>query len=229
MSHYLPDYPNRSVARQVTVKQLVGMRAGLGGDIFGTPASGKKSDLRRLSDFLPLFANEPLAFTPGSKTQYCNACFVVLGLIIESVSGQSYYDYVQTHIYDPAGMANTSHIRSDALPASAAIGYTRGDDGTQPLAPNTSDLPGIGSSAGGGYSTAGDLMKFLAALRAKQIPGGPAADGVGIAGGAPGMNGVMAGGLGSAYDLVVLANMDPPAAERIARMMRELLDGPMPM
>lgn len=225
LARYVPDYPNRAVAARVTVRQLLDMTAGLGGNIFGTPASGKRSDIRGLSDFLPLFANEPLAFAPGSKRQYCNACFVVLGVIVERVSGQDYYDYVRDHIYVPAGLTHTAHYRSDALPAGVAIGYTRGDDAAPvhaQLQPNTATLPGIGSSAGGGYSTVNDLLQFVAALRSGRVPAGPPA-GLGVAGGAPGINAILEGALPGGYDLAVMANMDPPTAEQIGRFVRELL------
>jgi hypothetical protein len=87
---------------------------------------------------------------------------------------------------------------------------------------NYETLPGRGSSAGGGYSTAADLLAFVRALREHRIPGGGPA-GIGIAGGAPGINGVVEGDLPGGYDVVVLANLDPPAAERVGRMIREWL------
>ncbi|HEX6560139.1 MAG TPA: serine hydrolase domain-containing protein [Longimicrobiales bacterium] len=225
IAQYLPDYPNPDVARKVTIRQLLDMQAGLGGDIFGVPAAGRRHDIRKLADFLPLFADQRLRFEPGSRRQYCNACFVVLGLVIERVSGQSYYDYVRDHIYAPAGLTHTAHYRADALPPFVAIGYTRGDEAAPagaPLLPNTELLPGIGSSAGGGYSTAADLLQFLAALRAQQVPNGPL-PGIGIAGGAGGINAVLEGELPGGYDVAVMTNLDPPAAERVGRFIRELL------
>jgi hypothetical protein len=80
-------------------------------------------------------------------------------------------------------------------------------------------LPGRGSSAGGGYSTAHDLLRLLNALRAGKIPSGPPA-GVGIAGGAPGLNAAVEGDLPGGYDVIVLTNLDPPAAEKVARIVR---------
>ena len=89
----------------------------------------------------------------------------------------------------------------------------------RPSTPTPTCCPGRGSSAGGGYSTAADLLRFLQALRENRIAaGGPS--GLGIAGGAPGINAVLEGDLPGGYDLVVLANLDPPAAERVARMVR---------
>jgi CubicO group peptidase (beta-lactamase class C family) len=216
-----PDYPNPGVARRVTIRQLLQHRSGIGGNIFTAPAGGKRSDVRTLQDYLLLFVNEPLAFEPGSRMQYSNAGYVVLGLLVERLSGESYYDYVRRHIYEPAGMTRTAAWPVDSLPTNTALGYTtESDTGTTTTwHPNSDLLPGRGSSAGGGYSTAHDLLRFLAALRAGRIPAGPPS-GLGIAGGAPGLNAVVEGDLPGGYDLIVLANLDPPAAERIAQMVR---------
>ena len=225
LAKYWPDYPNNEVARRVTIRQLLRMSSGIGGNIFAAPSGGKRNDIRRLQDYLPLFVNEPLQFEPGTKQSYSNAGYVVLGLLVERLSGEDYYSYVRKHIYEPAGMTRTGAFAVDSLPPNTAIGYTRGDEDAPPSAPvhpNTQDLPGRGSSAGGGYSTAGDLLKFVKALREQRIPSGPPA-GVGIAGGSGGMNAVLEGDLPGGYDLVVLANLDPPAAERVSRMTRQWL------
>lgn len=222
---YWPDYPNREVARKITIRQLVRHTSGIGGNIFAPPANGKRNDIRSLEDFLPLFVTEPLQFEPGSSNAYSNAGYVVLGLLIERLSGQDYYAYVRQHILDPAGMTHTGSFFVDSLPPNTTIGYTRGDENAPPNTPlrrNTQDLPGRGSSAGGGYSTAQDLLKFLQALRDHRIPNGLPA-GLGIAGGSGGINAVVEGGLPGGYDLVVLTNLDPPAAMRVAGMVRSWL------
>lgn len=235
LSTYWPDYPNKEVARRITIRQLMRHTSGIGGNIFGLPAGGKRSDIRTLKDYLPLFVNEPLAFEPGTRNAYSNAGYVVLGLLIERLSGDDYYSYVREHIFKPAGMTRTASFSVDSLPPNTAIGYTRGREdapATAPLRPNVSDLPGRGSSAGGGYSTAQDLVRFVQALRENRIPNG-LQPGLGIAGGSGGINAVVEGALPGGYDLVVLTNLDPPAAERVARMTREWLgahdpDGPGP-
>ena len=222
LARYWPDFPNADVARRVTIRELLQHRSGIGGNIFGEPPGGSRASIRRLADFLPLFVAEPLQFEPGSRQQYSNAGYVVLGLLVERLSGEDYYDYVRRHIYQPAGMRRTGHYAVDSLSPNTAIGYTRGGEDAPARAPlrrNTDLLPGRGSSAGGGYSTAGDLLRFLAALRANRIlAGGPA--GLGVAGGAPGLNAAVEGDLPGGYDLIVLANFDPPAAERVARLVR---------
>jgi CubicO group peptidase (beta-lactamase class C family) len=214
LARYWPDYPNPPV-RRVTIRQLLEHRSGIGGNIFAAPAGGKRSDIRKLADFLPLFVNEPMQFEPGSQQRYSNAGFVVLGLLIERLSGESYYDYVRHHIYDIAWMTRTAHWAVDSLPTNTAIGYTANGR-------NSDLLPGRGSSAGGGYSTAHDLLRLLNALRDNKIPGGQGL-GFGIAGGAPGINAVVESALPGGYDVIVLANLDPPAAERMGRALRERL------
>jgi D-alanyl-D-alanine carboxypeptidase len=140
---YLPDYPNPEVARRVTLRQLMEHRAGLGGNVFGVPAGGSRMDLRHNRDFLPLFVAEPLQFEPGSRNQYCNACYVVLGLVVERVSGEDYYDYIRRNVYAPAGLASTDHSALDSLPASTALGYTMGEN--RPCAATTHCSPAGGA------------------------------------------------------------------------------------
>jgi CubicO group peptidase (beta-lactamase class C family) len=222
LAKYWPDYPNPDVANQVTPRQLLEFRSGIGGNIFGAPQGGTRHDIRSNGDYLQLFVHEPLQFQPGSRQEYSNAGYIVLGLLIERLSGENYYDYVDQHIYRPASMTHSAAYASDSLPPNAAIGYTRGGEdapSTAPLRRNTALLPGRGSAAGGGYSTAPDLARFLLALREGKIPGAPP-PGLGVAGGAPGVNAVLEGGLGGGYDLIVLTNLDPPAAMRVARLVR---------
>jgi D-alanyl-D-alanine carboxypeptidase len=222
---YWPDYPNKAVAQKITIRQLMRHTSGIGGNIFDSPAGGTRHDVRNLKNYLALFVNEPPQFEPGTRNAYSNAGYVVLGLLIERLSGQDYYAYVRDRILEPANMTRTGSFFVDSLPLNTAIGYTTGSENAPPGAPlhaNTQELPGRGSSAGGGYSTAQDLLKFLKALRENRIPNGPPA-GLGIAGGSGGINGVVEGDLPGGYDLVVLANLDPPAAERVARITREWL------
>jgi CubicO group peptidase (beta-lactamase class C family) len=222
LGKYWPDYPNQEVARKVTIRQLLRHTSGIGGNIFDPPAGGKRNDIRSLKDYLPLFVNAPMQFEPGTRNAYSNAGYVVLGLLVERLSGEDYYGYVREHIFDPAGMTRTGSFAVDSLPPNTAIGYTKGDQDAPvdaPVHPNARELPGRGSSAGGGYSTAQDLIKFLKALRERRIAHGPPA-GLGVAGGSGGINAVVEGELPGGYDLIVLSNLDPPAAERVSQMVR---------
>ena len=218
-----PDYPNPDVARRVTIRQMLAHRSGISGNIFGAPAGKTRHDVRHNNDYLPLVVNEPLAFEPGTRQQYSNAGFVLLGALVERLSGKDYYEYVRDNIYAPARMTRTGAYPVDALPPKTAIGYT-GTPGARER--NAASLPGRGSAAGGGYSTPHDLMRFLQALRDGKIASGPPAGSVGIAGGAPGLNAIMEGDLAGGYDLIVMANMDPPAANQVGRAIRSWLGSP---
>jgi D-alanyl-D-alanine carboxypeptidase len=213
-----PDYPNREVARAVTIRELLEHRSGIRGNIFQ-----RFSTLRSNSDYLPLFVNEPLHFAPGTREEYSNAGYVVLGEIVARASGESYYEYVRRHVFEPAAMGSSGYFARDSLPPFAAIGYTRqragGGDAsrTAPLARAESIQPSRGSAAGGAYSSARDLLKFTLANRAGTLGLPVDLRRAIVAGGSPGSNGVVAEGLPGGYDLIVLENLDPPAADAIVQ------------
>ena len=247
----LPDYPNKEAARKITIHQLLTHTSGLG-DIFGPEFRQKKDSLREIKDYLQLFVNKPLRFEPGTDFSYSNGGFIVLGLVIEKVSGQNYYDYVQKHVYDVAGMKASGSFPKDEKVPNLAVGYTRrGEDGK--LVNNWDTLPWRGMSAGGGDSTVGDLLRFAEALRSHKLLNaqltetviigkrqpGPNANRkyaygfeehfvsghrvVGHGGGAPGMNGMLDVLMDNGYTVVVLANLDPPAAQNVASYISERL------
>jgi CubicO group peptidase (beta-lactamase class C family) len=173
--------------------------------------------------------------------------------VIEAVTGRSYYDYVHEHIYEPAGMSGTGSVPEDQMVPDRSIGYMDPSGGTD-WRPNTRTLPYRGTSAGGGYSTVEDFARFADALLNHELLSpdstellitgkeeiGPGigyaygfedhrdADGngwVGHGGGAPGMNGDLRIYPTSGYVVVVLANLDPPVAQRVA----DYLDARLPL
>ena len=221
-----PDYPNHDLAARVTIRELLSHSGGAG-DIFTPEYEAHRLEVRTLADYVRLFGNRPVAFEPGTRMEYSNYGYILLGRIIELVSGESYQGYVHKHIYAPAGM-----LRTDSRPESdhvegRAVGYTHGAGG---LVPNSEALPWSGTSAGGGYSTVHDLFLFAQALQAGTLldarllkeatsasklradyglgfyilPDG----GYGHGGGAPGINGEMHILPHSGYVLVALANRD---------------------
>jgi D-alanyl-D-alanine carboxypeptidase len=215
---YLPDYPNTIAAQNVTIQHLLDMTSGIG-DFFGERyQAAKKETLRTIESYLPLFADKPLEFEPGAKRRYSNGGFVVLGAIIERTSGQDYYTYVREHIFKPAGMTETESFEKDKSVPNRALGYIReGLAADAPRRSNYSTLPARGSSAGGGYSTAHDLLKYLAALQDGKLVSREAKGGFGIAGGSPGVNACVEWNPKNQYAVIVLSNYDPPSAESVAR------------
>lgn len=247
----LPDYPNREAAEKVTVRHLLSMSSGVG-DFFGPAYDAMAKDrLRGVRDFLPLFASEPLRFEPGTRREYSNGGYIVLGAIVERVTGQDYYDYVRGHVFKPAGMQNTEWYEGDRVVTNLADGYTTEGAarlGAKARLNNVYTRPAKGSPAGGGYSTADDLHRFAHALQTGRLrvpdfrreegaamqktsagadakPAGGAASfaGTGIAGGAPGLNAMLLAGPPGGYTVVVMSNYDPPSAESLGTRIRDLL------
>ena len=219
---FLPDYPNKDAAARVTVRHLLEMSSGIG-DFFGDRYdAADKEEILTLADYLPLFADQPLAFEPGKGRLYSNGGYIVLGLIIEKVTGRDYYDYIRETVFEPAGMADSGWIAKAAAVSDRALGYVQEGSAWKT---NYDTLPGKGSSAGGGYSTARDLLKYTIALE-KGIYG-PAGEelrgGMGIAGGAPGINAALEWMPERGVVVVVMANLSPPAAMRMARQVRAWL------
>ncbi|HWY62708.1 MAG TPA: serine hydrolase domain-containing protein [Rhizomicrobium sp.] len=156
---YLPDYPNPEIASKVTIRQLLTNTGGTG-DFFGPEFDTNRLKLKTHSDYVALFGARAPLFEPGSKDGYSNYGFLLLGNIIEKVSGLSYYDYVQKRVFAPAGMTHTASAPEDQIVPKRAIAYTRGNVGWVPVP----DLPYRGTAAGGGYTTIGDMLKFALAL-----------------------------------------------------------------
>jgi D-alanyl-D-alanine carboxypeptidase len=242
LATYLPDYPNREVATKVTIHQLLTHTAGTG-DIFGPAFDAHRAELRTLADYVRLYGTRGLDFEPGSRWAYSNYGFILLGRVIETVTGHRYDDYVHAHIYAPAGMTSTGSRPEHQTVPRRSVGYTKPPAATA-WAPNTDTLPYRGTSAGGGYSTVEDLTRFAHALlthklltpdTTKLLITGKVKDGpetryaygfqdardtdgngwVGHGGGAPGINGDLKIYPNNGYIVAVLANLDPPAAQRI--------------
>ncbi len=166
---YVPDYPNKDVASKVTIHHLLTHTGGLGN--YWTPEYMRASkDLyKEVDDYLPLFVNDPLLFEPGSQFSYSNAGFMVLGYIIEKVTGKNYFDYVRENVYKPAGMINTDAYENDYVVPNLAIGYTRMQARPGEMKNNLFLHVVKGGPAGGGYSTVEDLLSFANALMSNKL------------------------------------------------------------
>jgi CubicO group peptidase (beta-lactamase class C family) len=226
LGKYLPDYPNKEAAEKVTIRHLVTMKSGIG-DFFGpnfmqTP----KDTLRKNSDFIPLFADKQLAFEPGTREQYSNGGYILLGAIIEKVTGKSYYEYVQANIFKIAGMSHTDSFETDKMPENTAMGYTRRSPSGNWMS-NVNFRPFRGSAAGGGYSNAEDLLKYSIALKTRKLTipdddGKPRQDiNLGIAGGSEGVNALLLVNSQTGYTVIVLSNYDEPSAEKVGMQIRD--------
>ena len=118
--------------------------------------------MTRPADFLPLFGELPPYRPPGECFQYSNAGYIVLGLVIEELTGQAYADVVQQRVFDPAEMSSSGFFRLDEPVPDLAVGYRRRRAGT-PWRTNVYSIPVIGGADGGAMCSARDLDRFLMA------------------------------------------------------------------
>ena len=210
------------------------------GNIFGPEYGARRLELRTHQDYVNWLGARGVSFEPGSRFEYSNYGMVLLGVVIEKVSGRSYFDYVEKHIFKPAKMTHTASEPIDALARGTAIGYMRLPEGGRK--PNDEVLAYRGSAGGGGHSTVGDLVRFAHALTRHKLlsgantrllttgkvdmrPGMSYAYGFidqreqagyyGHDGGGPGLSGILLILPESGYVVAVLSNFDPPFAGRI--------------
>lgn len=123
--------------------------------------------VREPRDFLPLFREKPMKFSPGERFDYNDGGYILLGLAIESVTGRTFAEFVRQAVLEPAGMADSGYFPSDQLPQGTAYAYIRNEDGTWRT--NLFAVPVIGAPDGGAYTTAPDMARFWRALREDRL------------------------------------------------------------
>lgn len=161
------------IADDVTVEHLLTHTSGIGDYLDEEVDSditdyvvGAAHELTTTEAFLPLLDGHPTKFRAGERFGYCNGGFVVLALLAERASGVGYHDLVRERVLRPAGMTRTDFLRSDELPADAAVGYLPLDGVDRS---NVFHLPVLPTGDGGIHTTAADISTFWRALFAGDI------------------------------------------------------------
>ncbi len=159
---HLPDYANKEVAGKVTIHHLLTHTSGMG-SYWEAMSNMDWTGLRSVKDYSDLAVNNSLSFEPGERFQYSNSGPLVLGLIIEKISGMDYHDYIRKYVTRPAGMINTDCYHVDDVIPNLAQGYYWDNDANS-LRSNIFEHTARGSAAGGGFSTVEDLQRFARSL-----------------------------------------------------------------
>ena len=162
---YVKDYPNPDVAIRVTVHQLLTHTSGLG-DIFSTKDDALRLKQKNLEQYVATFGPRPLEYTPGEGMRYSNYGYMVLGRLIEAISGQTYPDYMHANVFQPAGMTLSGFELDNATVEGRAKGYMWEAGGFKS---NAETSPAGATSSGGAYSTAEDLLAFANALQSGKL------------------------------------------------------------
>lgn len=239
VSKYLDEgWLDSEDAERITIRHLLTHTSGLGSYFTDAFFDGSKARFRMMQDYKPLVRGDKPAFEPGSSWSYSNTGFLLLGLVVEKVSGQSYDDFVRAHICDVAQMPSTGCYEMDHPVPNLAIGYSRSDNADGTHWQNNLFKHAIkGGAAGGGFSTVDDLFHFAQALRANRlvkpgtrellwtatpqsiehdspygfgfgIMGVPGDRIVGHTGGFPGIGAKLAIHLDTGYTIAILSNVD---------------------
>lgn len=163
----LKDYPNGAFAETVTIRHLLTHIAGAGEiALYGEENEANRAHVRSVADMIALRDRWPPDFAPGSKQDYSNYGFVVLGRIVEILSGETYEAYVQRHIFEPAGMTKTGFVDCTDRAPDLAVGYAIVAGKRQS---NCLTQPRRGFPAGGQVSTAADMYRFVRALQTGKL------------------------------------------------------------
>lgn len=175
LTQWLTESSDRTRWSRVKVRHLLGHTSGFAsywGDLF----TQRRTMLRSVQDYCALVSNEEPSFEPGTRFEYSNVGYILLGAIIERATGMDFFSFVQTHIFDPAGMNDTGYFDADEDVPNLAFGYSyrslpEGSRGRVPPRLHTQLKPMRGGPAGDAVSTAPDLIRLCQALMAGKLVG----------------------------------------------------------
>ena len=158
-------YDFKNIKTPITVKQLLSHTSGIYdyydeevvedfGQLFDVVPINK---ILGPSDMLPLLNTGDSYFSPGEKFKYCNSGFVILGILIEVVTGIKYADYLEENIIRPLGLKGTGCYKTNQLPANTAVGYLKNKN--DEWISNIFEIPMVCTADGGLFTTLGDVNK----------------------------------------------------------------------
>ncbi len=169
----LLDLAGTTLSPDITVRHLLTHTSGIADDADEEAGESYEAlwedrpsySVTTTADFLPQFAHKPPRVAPGEDCRYCNVGYILAGLVLEKVTGQTFRDYVVEHVFTPlgltAGFFDMRHAESDVAEGWDLVG--EGDDARWRL--NIFSYPPIGSPDGGAHATSRDLVRFLTAVR----------------------------------------------------------------
>lgn len=160
----VPEYPDHAAAKAISVWQLAHHTAGLG-DFMVPEFFEHRERFVDPADYLDLIARQPKTGEPGKDWNYSNAGYVLLGRVIENVSHEGYFDYIQRHVFQPAGMTASGFDSPEDVTPKLAVGYFHDGLFSTAWKADWYKAGFKGSPAGGGYSNNTDLLNFARALR----------------------------------------------------------------
>jgi CubicO group peptidase (beta-lactamase class C family) len=152
---YLPDAP--AAWDKITIYHVLTHTAGIPSFTNGPEYPKLRPFAHTPEQIVALFRDKPLEFEPGEKMAYSNSGYVLLGFLIEKVSGETYQNFLQKNIFDPLEMKDSGYDSNFSIIPRRAAGYTPGANGLQNADFEHMSVP---FSAGALYSTTENLLRW---------------------------------------------------------------------
>ena len=159
VSQYIKDYPNGD---KITIHHLLTHTSGIKDFTKIKSLSSIAQKEMKPEEMVIFFKNEPVDFAPGEKFDYNNSGYIVLGYIIELVSGITYEDFIKKNIFDKAGMNHSYYASDRKVIPQRAYGYHKKEQGFVNKTVISFSIP---FSSGSLMSTADDMLKWQQALQ----------------------------------------------------------------
>lgn len=167
LSKFIPDYP--ADGANVTVRQLLNHTSGIQSytGIVGWMTEAKTARAFTTKELIDEFKDMPMQFQPGEKFAYNNSGYIVLGAIIEDVTGKSWNDAIVARISEPLGLSSIASFADEGTVPKMAVGYTSGEDDAITFSQKVhANVPG---AAGGLRGTVLDLARWADALHGGKV------------------------------------------------------------
>jgi CubicO group peptidase (beta-lactamase class C family) len=152
---YMPDAP--AAWDKITIFHVLTHTSGIPSLTSFPDFASREAQAITPEKLVEWFRDKPLEFEPGMKWNYSNSGYILLGYLIEKISGQSYSDFVQQNIFTPLGMKDSGYDSNSAIIAHRAAGYAPGKNGPENAGFVHMSIP---FSAGALYSTTEDLLRW---------------------------------------------------------------------
>jgi CubicO group peptidase (beta-lactamase class C family) len=250
ISRYIDEtWLPKDVTAKITVRHLITHTSGLGSYFNETYMKSSRDLFRKLDDYKPLVKDDRPAFPPGERFQYSNTGMFLLGVIIEKVTGEDYFEHIRKAVYTPAGMTDSDCYEMDYPVENLAIGYSSDPASPYKWQNNLYKHVIKGGPAGGGFSTVKDLHRFALALLSGKlvskalldtmwtdfkgsrygygfvVVASPMGKAVGHSGGFPGINSQLDIYVDAGYIVAAMGNYDSgasPLADKIGSILARI-------
>ena len=158
----------KKISKDIQIQHLLTHTSGLGNYAVHM-GNISKNKLIHLNDYKGFLNKESLAFLPETNQMYSNSGMFLLGVVIEKLSNQSYFDYIQSHVFSPANMKDSAFLERNQPHKNVAVGYEHSANNETGWFDNSGIFGNKGTPDGGSFSTIFDMHNFALALSQNKL------------------------------------------------------------